>query len=188
MPGSRGKVGKSCCASHREGTGVKPPDCRPRHPGAMSALTPNAGIRPSPVRTNLIRGNDALPHTLLFLTLRFFPCVRTWSRTNRRIAEDRLPCWRASLISVTIFGSDMRRACAIFFRPFQKASSRLTLVLCPLINDGASVLSARGLVQVRRCKVRFYLGEININVQLFTRARLLNHVSAFLVSQDANKE
>jgi hypothetical protein len=40
---------------------------------AMSALTPNARIGPSPVRTNPIRGNDALPHTLLFLTIRFFP-------------------------------------------------------------------------------------------------------------------
>src|SRR6266566_9480363 len=54
-----------------------------------------------------------------------------WSRTNRRIAEDRLPCWRAVSISPTSSDSVTPRAAEISFIPVQNASSRLTLVLWP---------------------------------------------------------
>src|SRR5215471_6266817 len=58
-----------------------------------------------------------------------FP-LRIRSRTNSRIAEDRLPCWRAPSICVTNFDTVASWARAISFRSLQKASSRLTLVLC----------------------------------------------------------
>src|ERR1700760_1872727 len=54
-----------------------------------------------------------------------------WSSTNRRIAEDRLPCWRLLSISPTSSDNVMFRKPAISFMPFQNASSRLTLVLWP---------------------------------------------------------
>jgi hypothetical protein len=57
--------------------------------------------------------------------------VRTWSSTNRRIAEDRLPCWRPLSISAITFDRVACCVCAISLRSLQKASSRLTLVLCP---------------------------------------------------------
>src|SRR5438132_14148875 len=47
------------------------------------------------------------------------------------MAEDRLPCWRPLSISPTSSESVMLRRAEISFMPFQKASSRLTLVLCP---------------------------------------------------------
>jgi hypothetical protein len=59
------------------------------------------------------------------------PFVRKYSSTNRRIAEDRLPCRRVSSILATNVPSVACRACAISFSSLQKASSRLTLVLCP---------------------------------------------------------
>src|SRR6476660_792552 len=51
------------------------------------------------------------------------------SSTNSRIADERLPCWRAPSICVTNFDSVASWARAISFRSLQKASSRLTLVL-----------------------------------------------------------
>ena len=60
-----------------------------------------------------------------------FPCVRTWSNTNRRIAEDRLPARRPLSIFVTTSDSVTCCVSAMSFRLLQKASSRLTLVLCP---------------------------------------------------------
>jgi hypothetical protein len=59
------------------------------------------------------------------------PLVRKYSSTNRRIAEDRLPCWRVWSILATNADSVACWVCAISFRSSQKASSRLTLVLCP---------------------------------------------------------
>src|SRR5262245_32393642 len=53
-----------------------------------------------------------------------------WS-TNRRIADDKLACWRPSSICATNFDSVDCCLRAISFRSLQKASSRLTLVLCP---------------------------------------------------------
>ena len=60
------------------------------------------------------------------------PCVRTWSNTNRRIAEDRLPCLPSFIdLRDHLPTASTCCMCAIFFRSLQKASSRLTLVLCP---------------------------------------------------------
>ena len=59
--------------------------------------------------------------------------ARTWSSTNRRIAEDRFPLLRFLSISATTFDSVACWAFAIFLRSCQNASSRLTLVLCPAI-------------------------------------------------------
>src|ERR1700681_1872606 len=50
-----------------------------------------------------------------------------WSSTNRRIAEDRLPCWRAVSISPTSSDSVMLRIPEISFMLLQNASSSLTL-------------------------------------------------------------
>src|ERR1700753_4519122 len=47
------------------------------------------------------------------------------------MADDRLPCWRLLSISPTSSDSVMSRRPEISFMPFQKASSRLTLVLWP---------------------------------------------------------
>src|SRR5262252_10816581 len=47
------------------------------------------------------------------------------------MAEERFPCRRPPSIVATRSESVMLRAEAISLRPFQKASSRLTLVLCP---------------------------------------------------------
>src|SRR5579872_1925925 len=47
------------------------------------------------------------------------------------MAEDRLPCWRVLSISPTSSDSVTFRKPEISFMPFQKASSRLTLVLWP---------------------------------------------------------
>ena len=58
-------------------------------------------------------------------------CLRICSSTNRRIAEDRLPCWRVWSICVTNFDSVACWLQAISFSSLQKASSRLMLVLCP---------------------------------------------------------
>ena len=65
-------------------------------------------------------------------TLRWSRRARTWPSTNKRTAEERLPCWRALSISAITFDSVTPCVCAISFRLFQNASSRLTLVLCPL--------------------------------------------------------
>src|ERR1700739_1982158 len=54
-----------------------------------------------------------------------------WPSTNRRIAEDRFPCWRLFSISLTKSESTVPRWAAISFMLVQKASSRLTLVLWP---------------------------------------------------------
>src|SRR4029077_19393925 len=51
----------------------------------------------------------------------------------RRIAEDRLFCSRVPAILVINSDSGAGLACAMFGRSTQKVSSRLTLVLCPLI-------------------------------------------------------
>ena len=59
--------------------------------------------------------------------------ARTWSSTNRRIAEDRLPFLRFLSISATTFDSVASWAFAIFLRSLQNSFSRLTLVLCPAI-------------------------------------------------------
>ena len=61
------------------------------------------------------------------------PRARTRSSTNRRIAEDKLPPWRALSISATTFVKLACWPCAISFKPLQNASSKLTLVFCPLI-------------------------------------------------------
>src|SRR4051794_26478885 len=47
------------------------------------------------------------------------------------MAEDKLPCWRPVSMVATNSDNVMSRLPAISFRPFQNASSRLTLVLCP---------------------------------------------------------
>src|SRR6478609_2804876 len=47
------------------------------------------------------------------------------------MADDRLPCWRLLSISPTSSDKVMSRVPEISFMPFQNASSRLTLVLCP---------------------------------------------------------
>src|SRR6202020_1623040 len=47
------------------------------------------------------------------------------------MADDKLPCWRLLSISPTSSDSVMFRNPEISFMPFQKASSRLTLVLWP---------------------------------------------------------
>src|SRR5450432_632317 len=47
------------------------------------------------------------------------------------MAEDRLPCCRLLSISPTSSDNVMSRSPEISFMPFQNASSRLTLVLCP---------------------------------------------------------
>src|SRR5262245_32152374 len=57
--------------------------------------------------------------------------VRTCSSTYKRIAEERLLCWRFSSIWLTNFDSVSCWLSAISFRSFQNASSRLMLVLCP---------------------------------------------------------
>ena len=57
--------------------------------------------------------------------------LRTWRRTNRRIAEDRLPCSRVPSIRVTNSAVVIFSVSAIFFSSVQKASSRVILVLCP---------------------------------------------------------
>ena len=70
------------------------------------------------------------------LAATLFRCVagaRTWSSTNRRIAEDRLPFLRFLSISATTFDSVASWAFAIFLRSLQNSFSRLTLVLCPAI-------------------------------------------------------
>src|SRR6202008_258474 len=54
-----------------------------------------------------------------------------WPSTNRRIAEDRFPCWRLFSISLTKAESTVPRWAAISFMLVQKGSSRLTLVLWP---------------------------------------------------------
>src|ERR1700733_446222 len=47
------------------------------------------------------------------------------------MADDRLPCGRPESMVATRSDNVMARLTAISFSPFQKASSRLTLVLCP---------------------------------------------------------
>src|SRR5580704_18450794 len=47
------------------------------------------------------------------------------------MAEERFPCRRPPSMVATRSDSVMLRPEAISFRPFQNASSRLTLVLCP---------------------------------------------------------
>src|SRR6266436_9588826 len=47
------------------------------------------------------------------------------------MADERLPCCRSESIAATRSDKVMSRPPAISLRPFQKASSRLTLVLCP---------------------------------------------------------
>src|SRR5215467_12141506 len=49
------------------------------------------------------------------------------------MADDRLPCCRSESIDATSSDNVMSRSPAISFSPFQNASSRLTLVLCPAI-------------------------------------------------------
>src|SRR6266849_4416690 len=49
------------------------------------------------------------------------------------MAEDRFPCRRPPSIVATRSDSVMLRPEAMSLRPLQKASSRLTLVLCPAI-------------------------------------------------------
>src|SRR6187551_1773524 len=49
------------------------------------------------------------------------------------MADDRLPCRRWESIFATRSERVTFRSSAISFRPFQNASSRLTLVLCPAI-------------------------------------------------------
>ena len=53
---------------------------------------------------------------------------------KRRIAEERLPCWRLVLMVETSAAVVTPRAVAISRRVPQNASSRLTLVLCPANN------------------------------------------------------
>src|ERR1700693_1300738 len=52
---------------------------------------------------------------------------------NRRRADDRLPWTRAESMVATISDKVRARPAAISFSPYQKASSRLTLVLWPAI-------------------------------------------------------
>src|SRR5216683_4454192 len=52
---------------------------------------------------------------------------------NRRRADDRLPWTRAESMVATISDKVRSRPIAISLSPFQKASSRLTLVLWPAI-------------------------------------------------------
>src|SRR6266481_2348391 len=47
------------------------------------------------------------------------------------MAEDKLPCCRSESIAATRSDKVMSRPPAISLSPFQNASSRLTLVLCP---------------------------------------------------------
>src|SRR5438874_3563428 len=47
------------------------------------------------------------------------------------MADDRLPCWRSESIVATRSDKVRSRPTAICLSPLQKASSRLTLVLCP---------------------------------------------------------
>src|SRR3954454_4081351 len=47
------------------------------------------------------------------------------------MADERLPCWRLLSISPTSSDNVISRNPEISFMPFQKASSRLTLVLSP---------------------------------------------------------
>src|SRR5882757_3259658 len=49
------------------------------------------------------------------------------------MADERLPLWRPMSMLPTRSDSVIARVTAISFRPFQNASSRLTLVLCPAI-------------------------------------------------------
>src|SRR5579862_1263258 len=49
------------------------------------------------------------------------------------MADDRLPCRRPESIDATRSDNVVRRPTAISLSPLQKASSRLTLVLCPAI-------------------------------------------------------
>src|SRR5580693_3681025 len=49
------------------------------------------------------------------------------------MADDRLPCRRPESIDATRSDNVVRRPTAISLSPRQKASSRLTLVLCPAI-------------------------------------------------------
>lgn len=79
----------------------------------------------------IIKTNRLPPYFFTHLYTPLFPDMRTCSSTNRRIAEDRLPCSRALSISPTTFDSVAWWACAISFSPLQNASSRLMLVLCP---------------------------------------------------------
>jgi hypothetical protein len=59
--------------------------------------------------------------------------LRKWSSTKRRMAEDKLPCFRSLSIRDTTSCTVNRSARAMSFRLVQNASSRLTLVLCPSI-------------------------------------------------------
>src|SRR6187431_1328555 len=49
------------------------------------------------------------------------------------MADERLPCWRSVSMDETRSDKVTPRSSAISLRPFQNASSRLTLVLCPAI-------------------------------------------------------
>src|SRR3569832_313153 len=49
------------------------------------------------------------------------------------MADDRLPCWRSVSIDETRSDRVISRSSAMSLRPFQNASSRLTLVLWPAI-------------------------------------------------------
>jgi hypothetical protein len=57
--------------------------------------------------------------------------ARKWARTNRRRADDKLPCPRPESMAATNSDNVRPRPIAISLSPLQNASSRLTLVLWP---------------------------------------------------------
>ena len=58
------------------------------------------------------------------------------SSTNRRIAEDRLPCWRVSSISATNSDSVARRVFAISFRVTPEGIFKADASLVSINDDG----------------------------------------------------
>src|SRR5262245_64969655 len=94
------------------------------------------------------------------------------------MAEDRLPWRRSVSIVATRSDSVSSRSPAICFRPCQKASSRLTLVLCPamtidrfttgdfmsdLPHRGDAPLSAGGLSRIAPPRPHARLSSVHVS-------------------------
>src|ERR1700747_2416165 len=76
------------------------------------------------------------------------------------MAEDRLLCWRWLSISLISSDSVLLHSAAISFMPVQNASSRLTLVLCPLttierFTTGDFMLTVLDLLSKKSAETRY---------------------------------
>src|SRR5215471_17726614 len=88
------------------------------------------------------------------------------------MAEDRLPCWRSESIVATRSDSVILRPTAISLSPLQKASSRLTLVLCPAITIERLTTGDFIARPPLRCGGGRVHGGISLCATLRARARL----------------